>query len=233
MIEYVAVVLAAGMGKRMKAKENKQFLVLNNKPIIIHTLEIFDQDPWCRAIILVGQVSEQERMKVLLEQFNVTKNVQFVEGGKERQDSVYNGLEAIRKTNKLVLIHDGARPFVDPKDIRKLTKEASQTKAAILAVPVIDTIKQMTGHHTISTLDRSTLWSAQTPQAFHFECIWQAHCKAREEEIYGTDDASLVERLNLPVSIVEGSYQNIKITTPEDIDRALSLLKRMSMKGEV
>lgn len=226
MIEYVAVVLAAGMGKRMKAKENKQFLVLNNKPIIIHTLEIFDQDPWCRAIILVGQVSEQERMKVLLEKFNVTKNVQFVEGGKERQDSVYNGLEAIRKTNKLVLIHDGARPFVDQKDIHRLTKEASQTKAAILAVPVTDTIKQMKGKHTIKTIDRSTLWSAQTPQAFHFECIWQAHRKAREEEIYGTDDASLVERLNLPVSIVEGSYQNIKMTTPEDIDRALSLLKK-------
>ncbi|WP_112179231.1 MULTISPECIES: 2-C-methyl-D-erythritol 4-phosphate cytidylyltransferase [Paraliobacillus] len=226
-MEYVAIVLAAGIGKRMNIGENKQFLNLMDKPLIIHTLTIFENDPCCEAIILVTQQNEQERMQSVLLDYSFTTAITLVTGGRHRQDSVYNGLLAIRpfqETNDfLVFIHDGARPFVTQKYLHELAKRAKENRAALLAVPVTDTIKEKNGDQ-LTTLDRSKLWAAQTPQVFQFELIWEAHQKAKETGFVGTDDTSLVERLGYSVCIVEGSYKNIKLTTPEDIKRAEAFL---------
>lgn len=219
MTKYVVIVLAAGMGKRMKAGENKQFILLEDKPLIVHTLEVFDQDDWCEGILLVTREAERKRMGQLLNQYEWKKSIHLVIGGKERQDSVYQGLKNLTNKEAIIFIHDGARPFVRHADLHRLAEQASLSQAALLAVPVTDTIKQK-NNELITTLDRTTLWAAQTPQAFTFERIWQAHVAAKQAGVYGTDDASLVERIGHPVEIVEGSYQNIKITTPEDLKQA-------------
>lgn len=229
MTEYVVIVLAAGMGKRMQAVKSKQFILLDNKPIIIHTLEAFESDPWCQRMILVVRAAERNQMEELIKQYPLNKSIQIVDGGEERQDSVYQGLQTLTNTDALILIHDSARPFVEESDIHRLAECASQSQAALLAVPVTDTIKQKK-QQQLTTLDRATLWAAQTPQAFSFDWIWRAHLAAREAGVYGTDDGALVELMGLPVEIVEGSYQNIKITTPEDLDRSLHILN--SMKNE-
>lgn len=228
-MEYVAMVLAAGIGKRMNIGENKQFLNLIDKPLIIHTLTIFENDPWCKSIVLVTQPNEQARMQALLLGYSFTTVITMIDGGIQRQDSVYNGLLAVRSRQQtddfLIFIHDGARPFVKKEQLHELAKCAKEKRAAIVAVRVTDTIKEQNGEH-ITTLDRSTLWAAQTPQAFQFKLIWEAHQKARETGFTGTDDASLVERMGRVVCIVEGSYMNIKLTTPEDIKRAQGFLDK-------
>lgn len=229
MLEYVAVVLAAGTGKRMDIGENKQFLGLMDTPLIIHTLTVFEEDRWCKAIILVAQPIEQERMRSLISCYTFATSITIIAGGKERQDSAYNGLLTLSllhpANHSLVFIHDGARPFVKEEHLHQLAKVVTKKRAALLAVPVTDTIKERNGEQ-LKTIDRSTLWAAQTPQGFHFDLIWEAHHKAREAVYTGTDDVSLVERLGYPVEIVEGSYSNIKLTTPEDIARACGFLKK-------
>jgi len=224
MIKYVAIVLAAGMGKRMNRLENKQFLLLKDKPLIIHTLTVFEKDPWCDSIILVTQPTEQERIAPLLTHYSFVTPITLVDGGEERQDSVFLGLRELQRSDKLVFIHDGARPFVTQKDLHKLAKVTSEHHAALLAVPVTDTIKQRNGKQ-LKTLERETLWAAQTPQAFQYDLIWRAHQLAGQVSYIGTDDVSLVERLDHPVEIVEGSYRNIKLTTPEDVKKALFFLE--------
>ncbi|MDL4841359.1 2-C-methyl-D-erythritol 4-phosphate cytidylyltransferase [Aquibacillus rhizosphaerae] len=220
-MDYFAIVLAAGQGKRMNAGENKQFITLADKPVIIHTLEVFAKDEWCKSIILVVNPNEQQRMKQLVNCYSFGKEIRLIQGGSERQESVYKGLCSIEDKTSIVFIHDGARPFVTQESLHKLAKVASAEKAAILAVPVTDTIKQRTDNQ-LTTLDRSLLWAAQTPQAFLFDRIYQAHKQAEENNFLGTDDASLVERLGYPVQIVRGSYNNIKLTNPEDLKRAQS-----------
>nr|WP_173917979.1 bifunctional 2-C-methyl-D-erythritol 4-phosphate cytidylyltransferase/2-C-methyl-D-erythritol 2,4-cyclodiphosphate synthase [Halobacillus sp. Marseille-Q1614] len=224
MINYSAIVLAAGQGKRMLAGQNKQFLMINDQPLIIHTLIIFSQDPWCEKIILVTNEKEHAQMQEVLNEYPIEKQIQLVNGGKERQDSVYAGLMALAEESddSLVFIHDGARPFVKRDNLHKLAEVVSKEGAGLLAVPVTDTIKQK-GEQLV-TLDRKTLWAAQTPQGFRRTLITNAHHQAQEENFYGTDDASLVERLGEPVAVVEGSYDNIKLTTPEDLSKARSFL---------
>ncbi|WP_117155654.1 2-C-methyl-D-erythritol 4-phosphate cytidylyltransferase [Paraliobacillus quinghaiensis] len=223
-MKYVAIVLAAGMGKRMDMVQNKQFLMLKDKPLIIHTLTVFEKDPWCDSIVLVIQPTEQERIVALLSNYSFATPIKLIEGGKERQDSAFLGLRALQISDKLVFIHDGARPFVAQKDLHKLARVANEHHAALLAVPVTDTIKQRNGKR-LKTLDRERLWAAQTPQAFQYDLIWRAHQVARQSSYVCTDDASLVERLGHPVEIVEGNYKNIKLTTPEDIKKALFFLE--------
>ncbi|WP_186576201.1 2-C-methyl-D-erythritol 4-phosphate cytidylyltransferase [Aquibacillus kalidii] len=222
-MEYFAIVLAAGQGKRMKAGENKQFITLEGKPLIIHTLTNFMADDWCKEIILVTNPNELERMSELLHQYSLGDRVKLIQGGKERQESVYNGLLHIKSRDNIVLIHDGARPFVKKEQLHALAVAVKESHAALLAVRVTDTIKQQRGD-ALTTLDRSSLWAAQTPQGFQLGLILDAHVRALEESFLGTDDASLVERSGNPVQIVEGSYQNIKLTTPEDIERAKTFL---------
>lgn len=223
-MKYSVVIPAAGQGKRMKLNKNKQFLLLEDKPVIIHTLEVFQNDDWCEVIIVVGNESEKEQIRELTKLYGITKVKRIVSGGKERQHSVYNGLKALTK-DMIVLIHDGARPFVKTEHLHDLVKEASDTEAAILAVPIKDTVKESSGSKVSRTVDRTNLWSVQTPQAFKLKAILEAHQWAEKSHFLGTDDASLMECLNKTISIVTGDYFNIKLTTREDIIFAESILR--------
>lgn len=223
-MNYSVVIPAAGQGKRMKLNKNKQFLLLEDKPIIIHTLEVFQNDDWCTEVIIVANASEVEQLNELLQMYSISKVQNIVLGGSERQHSVFNGLKAV-KGNEIVLIHDGARPFILKEHIHKLVVEAVKTGAAIVAVPVKDTVKASVGNKVVNTVDRSSLWSVQTPQAFNLKTIFAAHNWAKENQFLGTDDASLLEQLEKHVSIVTGDYFNIKLTTQEDLIFAKAILQ--------
>ncbi|MFC4323864.1 2-C-methyl-D-erythritol 4-phosphate cytidylyltransferase [Litchfieldia salsa] len=227
-MQYEIIVLAAGQGKRMNAGRNKQFLMINSVPLIIHTLKLFEEDECCSGIILVINEKETDEIESLLQEYLFNKEIKIVAGGKERQDSVYNGLKALCG-EEIVLVHDGARPFVKIPFIHSLVDMANTHGSAVLGVPVKETIKQVAEDSAIiKTIDRSDVWSIQTPQAFKVEIIKQAHQKAAEEEFLGTDDASLVERLGKNVYIVESDYKNIKLTTPEDLLFAEAILSNWS-----
>ena len=224
-MKYQVIIPAAGQGKRMKAGKNKQFIELNEIPIIIHTLRVFEEHAQCSGIILVINEAEKADFQLLIETYRIEKLKQLVFGGKERQDSVYNGVKAV-KDEELVLVHDGARPFITQESIEHLVAKTVETGAAILAVPVKDTIKKVKEEIVTETVERAALWSVQTPQAFQLKLLLEAHEKARNEGYLGTDDASLLERVGQPVSIVTGDYTNIKITTPEDLYIAEAILTR-------
>lgn len=226
LMKYKVIIPAAGQGKRMKAGKNKQFILLGEMPVIIHTLSVFEQDDDCVEIILVINKEESDTFKMLIEDYHIKKVQQFVSGGEERQHSVFNGLKQITSSTDLVLVHDGARPFITVEKIHSLVKEAYQTGAAILAVPVKDTIKKAVNGKVEETVERSSLWAVQTPQAFHVQLLVKAYEEAFKKDYIGTDDASLVEAINRPVSIVTGDYDNIKITTPEDLLYGESILKK-------
>jgi 2-C-methyl-D-erythritol 4-phosphate cytidylyltransferase len=226
-MKYKVIIPAAGQGKRMQAGKNKQFILLGTLPVIIHTLAVFEQDEDCSEIILVINENETETFKMLLKDHHIQKVKQLVQGGEERQHSVYNGLRRIVDSyTELVLVHDGARPFITIEKIRLLVKEASQTGAAILAVPVKDTIKRVVKGLVDETVERSSLWAVQTPQAFRVQVLIDAYEEAFKTGFVGTDDASLVEQLDRPVSVVTGEYDNIKLTTPEDLIYGESILKK-------
>ena len=228
----VGVVLcAAGKGKRMQLGYNKQFLELADKHLFIHTLEVFVHSPLIGPIILVIAEEEEEKVVGLLEQYGLSQKVtQLVYGGNERQDSVYNGLLALSRLEKApeyVLIHDAARPFVKREEIKRLVDALHSYAAATLAVPVTDTVKRANEEGIVEeTLKRSELWAIQTPQGFSLSSILRAHELAKKEGYLGTDDCALMERLGQEVKLVLGSYDNIKLTTPEDIAFAQFLLQR-------
>ncbi|OQP04775.1 2-C-methyl-D-erythritol 4-phosphate cytidylyltransferase [Geobacillus sp. 46C-IIa] len=222
-MNYEAIVLAAGQGKRMNAGMNKQFIELDGEPLIVRTLKVFDGDERCTGIVLVVNPAERSRFEQLLERYRIRKVAAFANGGQERQHSVYNGLQAL-KGGGIVLIHDGARPFVRVRHLHELADAAVQYGAAIPAVRVKDTIKKAGGLFVEQTIDRSSLWAVQTPQAFRLSLIMEAHEEAKKAGYLGTDDASLVERLGRPVKILEGDYRNIKLTTPEDLLFAEAIL---------
>ncbi|WP_088036598.1 2-C-methyl-D-erythritol 4-phosphate cytidylyltransferase [Evansella clarkii] len=216
MEKYNVVIPAAGQGKRMRAGKNKQFINIGGIPLLIHTLHVFEEDSLCEGIILAVNKNETEEIKNLLDSYNIKKVIKVVEGGKERQQSVFQGLKAI-EGNPVVLIHDGARPFVQKHVVHKLVNTVTGKGACVTAVPVKDTIKQAAEGKIHKTIDRSSLWAVQTPQAFRHEEILKAHKQAAEDGFEGTDDASLIEYTGGNVYIIEGDYENIKITTPEDI----------------
>ncbi|WP_227938953.1 2-C-methyl-D-erythritol 4-phosphate cytidylyltransferase [Alkalihalobacillus deserti] len=228
-MNYSVVIPAAGQGKRMKAGKNKQFLELRGEPLIIHTLRLFEQDPLCETIVLVANREECQTMRELATAHQLKKVKAIIEGGKERQDSVKNGIDSLRN-EQIVLIHDGARPFITYDVIHKLVQKASQLGAAIAAVPVKDTIKRVKEGVVMDTQNREELWSVQTPQAFKWSLIKEAHERAQKKQMLGTDDASLVEWIGHTVAIVEGDYQNIKLTTPDDLLFAEAILKERERK---
>ncbi|WP_339148329.1 MULTISPECIES: 2-C-methyl-D-erythritol 4-phosphate cytidylyltransferase [unclassified Sutcliffiella] len=225
-MNYQVIVLAAGQGKRMKAGKNKQFIELEGKPVIIHTLSAFEEDPYCDQIKLVINDKEKDIFQELFTLYPIKKIKEIIPGGEERQDSVYNGLNSIQSA-EIVLVHDGARPFISQKVIHNLVKKASKEGAAIVGVPVKDTIKRVSSGGVVEeTVERSSLWSIQTPQAFRYPILKEAHEKAKMENYLGTDEASLVERIHIPVHIVEGEYENFKLTTPEDLILAKAFLQK-------
>jgi len=214
-----AIIVAGGKGMRMGTERAKQFLELNGKAIIALTLDEFENNENINDIIVVIGKDEKEYLENnILKKYNYKKIIAIIEGGKERQDSVYNGLKAVSENTDIVLVHDGVRPFISQKDINNIINSTVQKKACVLAVQVKDTTKYVNEHGIIEkTLDRSKLWAIQTPQAFHYDILLKAYEFAEENNIVATDDASLVEMIE-KVYIVEGSYKNIKITTKEDLD---------------
>ena len=225
-MEYpvVAVILAAGKGDRMGGSVPKQYLELAGRPILAHTLEAFDRAPSIDAIVIVTNDEEVIRDTVL-EKWPVSKPVIFAEGGKERQDSVWNALTAIGSC-EIVAIHDGVRPLVQIPVIEHSISVARQFGAAVAGMPSKDTIKVIDEQgFSVNTPDRNRLWLTQTPQVFQFSLFLDAHRKAKQDGYLGTDDSSLVERTGHPVKLVEGGYDNIKITTPEDLIIAEQILK--------
>lgn len=229
-MEYYVVIPAAGMGKRMGAGKNKLFINLNDIPILIHTLQVFENDSWCKGIVLVVNSQDRQEMENLIQQYQLNKIVAIVDGGEERQHSVYAGLKALPE-EIIVLVHDGARPFVKKTDIHRLVESAEANGAAVLAVPVKDTIKQVQHGMIEGTINRDLLWSAQTPQSFQIRLLVEAHEVANSKGLIGTDDASLVESMGKKVVIVQGDYDNIKITTPEDLFFAKAIISKNNQVG--
>lgn len=224
---YEVIIPAAGQGKRMKAGKNKLFLELDGIPIIVYTLKIFEDDPLCRNIILAVNPDEEEVFRELAKTFAITKIKKYAKGGAERQQSVFNGLKETDRQTEVVMVHDGARPFVKKPFLKRLYEAAAAEGGAILAVPVKDTIKKASGQKVIETVERSSLWSVQTPQAFRVPALKRAHVQADKDGWLGTDDASLLERDGEQVVILESDYDNIKITTREDLYFAEAILNKL------
>lgn len=223
-----ALIPAAGMGKRMGASINKQYLSLAGRPILAHTLSVFEQCEEISGIYLVIPADEIPYCREqVVEACGFQKVLAIVAGGKERQNSVMNGLDAMRghvAADDVVLIHDGVRPFISPELIRGSITVARSNDGALVAVACKDTVKTVQDGLVTGTPDRTILWQAQTPQSFRFEVIQRAHRRAVLDAFMGTDDASLVERQGGRIRIVPGDYRNIKITTPEDIILAEAFL---------
>lgn len=214
-----AVIVAAGRGTRMGTVESKQYLLLQGKPVIVHTLEVFQRHELISEVVLVTGKEDIERCREWIQAYKLDKVKAIVPGGSERQHSVHEGLSKLGTT--WVMVHDGVRPFVQDGDIRACYERARAVGAAVLAVPVKDTIKQVDGEgKVLSTPDRRSLWAIQTPQTFRLSELLAAYEAAEREGFLGTDDSSLAERSGIPVAVVEGSYKNIKLTTPEDLDFA-------------
>lgn len=213
------VIVAAGRGTRMGTVESKQYLLLQGKPVIVHTLEVFQQHDLISEIVLVTGKEDIDRCREWIQLYKLDKVKAIVAGGSERQHSVHKGL--LKLTTQWVMVHDGVRPFVQPNEIEACYERAKQIGASVLAVPVKDTIKQVDNEgRVLSTPDRRSLWAIQTPQTFRLSELLDAYAAAEPDGFLGTDDSSLAERAGIPVSVVEGSYRNIKITTPDDLDFA-------------
>ena len=220
---FVSVIIAAaGKGTRMNSDINKQYINICGVPVLARSIGVFQECKLINEIIVV--VNKDDIIfckKNIIDTYEFTKVTQIVAGGDSRQKSVLNGLNAVNKDTEIVLIHDGARPFVKQEIIIDSITSAMNFGAACVAVPVKDTIKRSVGKDgqdfITETIPRETLWLVQTPQAFRYSLIREAHIKAYEEGFEGTDDSILVERLGVPVKIVMGRYDNIKITTWEDL----------------
>lgn len=223
-MNYTVVLPAAGSGKRMKADKNKLLLELFGKPIFVYTLEVFQQDPKCEAIWLAVKEDERATIERYVDVYGITKVKGYAQGGMERQDSVRACLEAVPPCG-VVLVHDAARPFIAPYVIAELVEKAEMMGAAIAAVPVKDTIKKAASGKITETVDRQQLWMIQTPQAFRYELLLEAAQLAHKDGFLGTDEAMLVERTGQPVHIVESTYENVKMTTPEDLIYGKAILE--------
>ncbi|AEF16362.1 2-C-methyl-D-erythritol 4-phosphate cytidylyltransferase [Thermoanaerobacterium xylanolyticum LX-11] len=222
-----AIIVAAGKGRRMGTKLNKVFLKLNGKPVLYYTLNVFEKLLELNEIVLVVSNEDIDYCRrEIVDKYNFKKVRRIVAGGMERQESVFNGLKAVDSRCDIVMIHDGARPFIDKTTLKKGIEESKLHSAVGIAVPVKDTIKVVDDDNfVVSTPDRTNLMAIQTPQIFEYRLIYEAHLKAMEDGFLGTDDTVLVERLGHKVKLVEGSYRNIKITTPEDLIISEAFLK--------
>ncbi|MFZ0613146.1 MAG: 2-C-methyl-D-erythritol 4-phosphate cytidylyltransferase [Desulfobacterales bacterium] len=221
-----AVIVAAGFGVRMKSATRKQYLPVAGRPLVVHTLQKFDDSPLIdHMCVVVPPEDLDDCRRLLLSGGHIEKPVTFVAGGRARQQSVYNGLRALDRKEGLVAIHDGARPLVEPSLITACIRAAETSGACTPGIPAEDTIKRVHGAARIAeTIDRTDLWLIQTPQVFRYALIMEAHQRAIRDGYAGTDDASLVERLGHPVSLVTGSKSNIKVTTAEDLALAAAWL---------
>ena len=219
--KIVAIVLAGGQGRRMQSEIPKQYLLLEGKPVLYYSLMAFEQSCVDEIILVTGEEEIAYCRKEIVEKYRIKKVTGIVAGGAERYYSVYAGLKECRVC-EVVLIHDGARPFLTKEMIERSIEGGKQYQACILGMPVKDTIKISDGNGYVKeTPKRAFVWMVQTPQSFAYQMVYAAYqqlMKEREEERLVTDDAMVVERFSgVPVRLIEGSYENIKITTPEDL----------------
>lgn len=217
-----AIIVAAGTGSRFGSERPKQFVELLGKPVIIHTIERFEECDAIDEMVLVLNANEIDNFQQFLTQYNFRKVVKLISGGVTRAESVRNGLDAVATATNIVAVHDGARPFVSVDEIRQTIEKATETGAACLVAEVIDTIKEIDGKNISRTIDRSKLRRALTPQAFGYELLLRAFDGVDLGESI-TDECCLVEKLGVKIAFVEGSTRNIKITTPDDLIFAAAL----------
>lgn len=221
---YGAIILSAGIGSRMGLGYNKMLYEIHGQPVVVHTLQKFLKDANCGQLVLVVNPTEIEAMQQILKEASLADSrIEIVSGGSERQYSVYNGLQVI--TEDVVLVHDGARPFVTQHMIDECYEQALKGHPSIVAVPVKDTIKRVEDGVVIDTPQRCQMYAVQTPQAAPTSLLKEAHECAKEVEFLGTDESSLIEKFTKSsVNVVQGDYTNIKLTTPEDLVMAKELL---------
>lgn len=244
-LKVIAIVPAAGLGKRFGPGANKPFLQLGGRPLIVWPLETLESIPAIVEIIPALKPDDMEEGQKVFEAYGLKKIKRIAAGGKERQDSIYSGLKLIQDTDCIVLIHDGVRPLIEKDLIENALRELEARHfsprrirrcadgkggnggfdGVVLGVPVKDTIKEVHDMVISKTLKRDSIWAIQTPQIFPYGVISKAYDKAMRDGHYSTDDSALVERNGGKVKIVMGSYGNIKITTPEDLHIAETLLK--------
>lgn len=226
-----AVIAAAGRGTRMDLDINKQYIEIQGMPILAMTISKFENCGLIDEIVVVANKDEIDYCKRnVVERFGFSKVAAVVEGGESRQRSVFNGLNEVSAGCGIVLIHDGARPFVNTESIIDCINAARSYGAACVAVPAKDTIKESDGDgFVVRTLDRSNLWLIQTPQAFDHEMIMDVHSRAMLDNFEATDDAMLAEKYGYRVRLVMGSYSNIKVTTKEDLIFAEALCRNMQI----
>ncbi|MGB8990440.1 MAG: 2-C-methyl-D-erythritol 4-phosphate cytidylyltransferase [Desulfobaccales bacterium] len=228
-----AIIAAAGVGKRMGHQLPKPYLPLAGKPILAHTLKVFETIPEIREVTVVVHPDDLDYCQDnVIARFNFKKVLRLVPGGKERQDSVYHALKALKNEDELeiVLVHDGVRPFVTPEMVRQVIDAARRHGGSVLGLPAQDTLKKVDTEGLVCrTLDRNDIWQIQTPQGFQAPLLWRAFTEAYSRDFYGTDEAALLEELHQTVAVVAGSPFNLKITTPEDLllaEAIMSLRRR-------
>lgn len=223
-----AIVLAAGQGKRMKSSVQKQYMLLKEHPILYYSLKVFEDREEIEKIVLVvgkGEISYCRRE--IVEKYGFQKVTDIIEGGKERYHSVYEGIKSLKEECDYVLIHDGARPFITGDMIINVIESVKKYGACAVGMPVKDTIKIVNEEDfCVHTPERARVWAMQTPQAFEYKIIKSAYDKLMQKEIMVTDDAMVVEQfMNIPVKLIKGTYENIKITTQEDWKIAEALME--------
>lgn len=227
MKKIAAVIVAGGSGKRMGTAIKKQFIKLRDKEVLAYTIEAFNKlEEISEIIVVTGEEDIKKVEKEIIQAYRLNKVSKVVAGGKERQDSVHNGLMAVADEMEYVMIHDGARPFISEEVLRRAIDKTIECKATIVAVPVKDTIKMINPETQIveTTPSREMLWSVQTPQSFDKELLKAAYKEANEKGLQVTDDSMIVEAYGKQVAVVLGEYTNIKITTPEDLVVGESIL---------
>ena len=225
-----AIITAAGHGRRMRESRKKQFLMLGEVPIIVHTLQTFQESASINEIVLVVPDDGIDYCKQnIVNNYKFTKVEKIVSGGEKRQESVFNGLKSVSREIDLVVVHDGVRPFLSKPILENSIKKAKEKGSVVVAIPVKDTLMKISDKGMVTEgQNRDSIWRIQTPQVFKKEILISAFEKALKDNFCGTDESTLVTRLGIPVYVVNGSELNIKITTPEDIVLGESILKAFS-----
>lgn len=220
------IIVAAGRGERMGSPLNKVYLPLGDDPVLVHSLRVFEDSKLIKSYVVAAGCSDLSFCRTLLSAYPLPKLAGIVAGGETRQESVAAGLKALPQDCQVVVVHDGARPLLSQEILDGAVMRAMSAGAVVVAVQVKDTVKVVEDGKIKGTPNRSSLWIAQTPQVFHCALLGEALDAARASGYQGTDDASLVERLGHQVKVYPGSYENIKITTPEDLAVAQAFLER-------
>ena len=230
-MNVAAIIPAAGVGTRMKSSNPKQFITLGGCSVLIHTLGKFAACKQVRTARVPLRKSDMPAFRQELEHWGLADFAHLVPGGPHRQESVYDGFKTLDPGTAVVVVHDGVRPFVEVEMIEAVISTAAEKGSAIVALPCIDTVKQVERHQVVATLPRDKIVMVQTPQAFRYEILKEAFEKARNDHFHATDESCLVERLGFPVTVLLGSERNIKITKPADLPLAELLARESSLMG--